>query len=142
MEEALDYAVSNGVLPVCAAGNNGPLLDSVTYPATDPDCMAISALDEDGGLALYSSRGSQIELAAPGTGILSTCLGNDDCEKSGTSMAAPHVSSTAALAAAAHGIGGETLRQHLKDTAVDTSLSDNQEGEGNVNAAHAVTTAP
>jgi len=142
MEEALDYAADNGVLSVCAAGNNGPLPDSVTYPASDGDCMAVSAVQDDGGLAFYSSRGPEIEIAGPGTGILSTCLDDDYCEKSGTSMAAPHVSGTAALAAAEHGIGGQTLRQHLQDTAVDTDLSDNQEGHGLVNADDAVNTLP
>lgn len=142
MGDALDYAVANGVLNVCAAGNNGPLLDSVTYPATDEDCMAVSAIDEDGSLGFYSSRGPEVELAAPGTGVLSTCLGDDYCEKTGTSMAAPHVSGTAALAAAQHGIFGQTLRQHLQDTAVDTDLSDNQEGHGLVNADDAVNTQP
>lgn len=142
MEDALDYAVSNGVVNVCAAGNNGPLLDSVTYPASDPDCMAVSAVAEDGDIAFYSSRGSEVEIAAPGDDILSTCLGDDYCEKSGTSMAAPHVSGTAALAAAQHGIGGEQLRQHLRDTAVDTSLSSTEEGAGIANADGAVNTAP
>lgn len=142
MEEALDYAAANGVLSVCAAGNNGPLLDSVSYPASDPDCMAVSAVNEDGNIAFFSSRGPEVEIAAPGSSILSTCIGDDYCEKSGTSMAAPHVSGTAALAAAQHGIGGEQLRQHLRDTAVDTSLSSNEEGAGIANADGAVNTAP
>lgn len=142
MEEALDYAVSNDVVPVCAAGNEGPLINSVTYPANDPDCAAVSAVNENGDIALFSSRGPEVELAAPGDDILSTCLGDDYCEKSGTSMAAPHVSGTAALAAAQHGIFGPTLRQHLHDTAVDTDLSDDEEGHGLVNADNAVNNQP
>lgn len=72
--------------------------------------MAVAAIGPDGDLADFSNQGNLVSVAAPGVDILSTtprtgcflglfCDDNYD-EKSGTSMAAPHVTGLAGLTVA------------------------------------------
>ena len=68
----------------------------MTYPATHEQVIAVSAMNADDSLASYSSVGTDIELMAPGTDILSTYTRNRYAEASGTSVACPFVSGVAA----------------------------------------------
>jgi serine protease len=140
MKNAVSYATNNGALVVAAAGNDGQA--SVSYPAAYNECLAVSALDPDETLASYSNYGSNIELAAPGTNVLSTWT--DDAYKkiSGTSMATPVVAGVAGLALAQYDLTPQELRSHLKATAVDIGLASDEQGSGRVDAANAVNTDP
>jgi serine protease len=139
MDNALDYAVNQGALVVAAAGNAGQR--GVSYPAANSKCLAVAALDSDGSLARYSNYGGAIELAAPGTQVLSTVPGGYG-RLSGTSMACPVVAGTAGLALAQWNLTNSELRAHLKNTAVDIGLPSNQQGAGRVDAGTAITTPP
>ena len=140
MKNAVSYATDNGALVVAAAGNDGQ--GRVSYPAAYEECLAVSALDPDETLAYYSNYGSEIELAAPGTNVLSTWTDDGYDSISGTSMATPVVAGTAGLALAAHDLTNAELRDHLKATAVDVGLSSDEQGSGRVDAGNAVTTEP
>ncbi|MFC5972753.1 S8 family serine peptidase [Halomarina salina] len=140
MQNAVSYATNQGSLVVAAAGNDYG--QPVSYPAAYSECLAVSALDPDESLANYSNVGSEIELAAPGTNVLSTWT-DDGYEKiSGTSMATPVVAGVAGLTLAAHDLTNAELRSHLKATAVDVGLSSDEQGSGRVDAGNAVTTTP
>ncbi|PSQ32775.1 peptidase S8 [Halobacteriales archaeon QS_9_70_65] len=91
LREACRYAQEKGTLLVAAAGNDGPCSGCVTAPARYPECMAVSATDENDDLASFSSTGPEVEIAAPGDDVYSTYYLQSYATLSGTSMAAPHV---------------------------------------------------
>jgi serine protease len=143
MKNAVSYAVNNGSLPICAAGNSGE--EGVSYPAKYSECVAVSAVDENENLASFSQYGDDLDVAAPGVDILSTwteyksTYGGEYNKISGTSMACPAASGVAALGKAVNpGLGPNELRQLLKDTAVDIGLGSKEQGAGRVDAANIV----
>jgi len=95
LEEAINYAWSQGAVVVAAAGNF--VGTKVVYPAYYSNCLAVAATDSDDCVASWSGRGDWVDVAAPGVDIYSTLPGNRYDSKSGTSMAAAHVSGLAGL---------------------------------------------
>ena len=93
-QEAIQRANAAGIIQVVAAGNSG---GAVNYPAAYPEVIAVSATDNTNTIASWSSRGPEVDLAAPGVSIYSTYKGQTYKTLSGTSMAAPHVAASAAL---------------------------------------------
>ncbi len=121
--DAVDYAWSAGAIVVAAAGNDGPcFVGCVGYPAGYDNAIAVAALDPDKGKALYSSSGSQVEIAAPGTDVESTYHSSNSAYRSmdGTSMATPHVAGALALAWACDtGLTNAQLRTLMQGSAED-----------------------
>ena len=87
---------------VAAAGNSGPGMGTVGVPAKYQSVIAVSAIDSGNLIAGFSSRGPEVELAAPGVNVLSTTPGSSYGTMSGTSMACPHVSGAAAVVWGSH----------------------------------------
>ena len=97
-QEAFDILIARGVLPVVAAGNGSGADVSSSAPANCRGAVAVAASDVSGALASFSNVGNGIAITAPGVAILSTGGATTGaCSKSGTSMAAPHVTAAAAL---------------------------------------------
>ncbi|MCH8816630.1 MAG: PKD domain-containing protein [Chloroflexi bacterium] len=148
VKAAFDNAEAAGIVNVGAAGNGGTCAgngDSVIYPARWSSVIAVSATDVTDGVACFSSKGPDVELAAPGVNINSTLLGGGYGLKSGTSMASPHVAGASALVIAsgitdANGNGriNDDVRLRLQQTAEDLELPSNWTGYGLVDVAAAV----
>lgn len=126
IKAAIDYAVGKGLLVIAAAGNDGPELGSIDYPAAYANVVAVAAIDSVKRVADFSSRGiddgddsiseKEVEFAAAGVGVESTWIDGGYRKLDGTSMSTPHVSGLAAkLWQGSGSLTREYLRKHLWD---------------------------
>ncbi|HUR77207.1 MAG TPA: S8 family serine peptidase [Acidimicrobiales bacterium] len=133
-ENAVNYAWNRGVLLVAAAGNDGSA-NSVDYPAAYPNVIAVAALTSAKTRASYSDAGPQVDVAAPGSGVLSTYNSSDTAysKLDGTSMATPHVAGALALvlSCAPGGTTPSAVRDALYATAEDLGTAGRDDIYGN-----------
>jgi len=103
LEQAIARHRDAGILFVTAAGNEASDLDAEatrSYPAasTLANVLTVAATDSGDVLADFSNRGRRtVDIAAPGVSILSTAPQSRYATRSGTSMAAAHVTGLVAL---------------------------------------------
>ena len=96
--EAVANTVASGVTVVVSAGN--ATADACNYsPASEPTAITVGAANWNDYQSAFSNYGSCLDLYAPGEGITSASSADDSATvmRSGTSMAAPHVTGAAAL---------------------------------------------
>jgi len=126
--KALEYARLNNVIVVAAAGNDSALIDK--FPASSVNAISVAAVDSFGSKADFSNYSSNIDLAAPGTGIYASVPGNQYARWDGTSFAAPFVTGQAALLFALNPTAGwDDIRNAICSLAVNIdSLNPDYEG--------------
>ncbi len=154
MAQAVD-ALSDqyGTLFVIASGNAGP--QTVSSPGTAASALTVGAVDKADALAYFSSTGPvtgtgalKPDLVAPGVDITAARSedmtdGSTDLYQtmSGTSMATPHVSGSAAILAEQHpGWTGQQLKSMLMSSAkgLADGYSPFEIGTGRLDVAAAV----
>ncbi len=100
-QDTINSAISRGAVIVAAAGNNG--VNAAQFsPASCTGLITVGALDQSNARSLWpggqsSNYGARIDIAAPGSAILSTYKEGGYESSNGTSQAAPFVSGAAAL---------------------------------------------
>ena len=100
MRELVKKLYEQNIPIVCAAGNSGER--GVNYPAAYEETISIAAHDKNGNIASFSSKGPEVDWAAPGVNIYSTYLNNKYARLSGTSMACPFAVGLIALMLSKH----------------------------------------
>lgn len=113
---AFDYVISKGVLPCAAAGNDAQIWNY--YPGGYEGVVAVAATDGGTSKAGFSNYGSWVDLAAPGSGLISTGVGGGYTGFGGTSGACPHIAGVAALIWGANpSLTAAQVRAAMEDTA-------------------------
>jgi type VII secretion-associated serine protease mycosin len=138
MQIAMQYARSKQILTFAAAGNSYQDGNTASYPAAYPEAIAVAAIDQNRQHAAFSNTGSYVDIAAPGDLIWST-YGQGHAEyaqMSGTSMATPYATATAALVLGENpNVTASDLAHALEATATDLGSPgrDNVFGYGLIN---------
>jgi serine protease AprX len=151
----VNAAFNNGIVPVVAAGNNGPNFYTTGSPAAAANAITVGAQADpgEGGFfqAYFSSRGPTADgrikpdVSAPGYNITSVRAGTVSgyTEMSGTSMATPFVAGTAALVIAANPpLTPAQVKSIITSTAIDwgSAGQDNDYGHGRLQAYESIKT--
>ena len=172
VDEALREAYKHGIVTVASGGNlvtvsssRHPIKNCVSEPATGPRVIGVGGTTEGGCLGSYSLAGTAIDVVAPGGGdpigncpsVLarpiyqvtlkphSTTEFAIPSDYTGTSMAAAHVSSVAAMILASGVLGHQknpearvkAVTRRLRRTARDIGLPSTQQGAGLIDAGAA-----
>lgn len=133
-----------GIVVVAAAGNNGPLPQSIGSPGNSRKVITVGASDDDVLVELdgekikdYSSRGPTREcikkpdIVVPGSNIVSCSHKGGYIVKSGTSMATPVVSGAVALLLSHYPeMTPREVKLRMKTAAVDLGMPHEKQGWG------------
>lgn len=140
IQSAGQYLKSKGGLLVVAAGNSGANDGSPAITAMIP----VSATDSADARASWSSFGSYVALAAPGSGIWTTASSGSYSQVSGTSFASPMTAGVVALMMSVNpSLSSGQIESLLYATALDlgTVGRDIYFGYGRIDAGAAVRAA-
>jgi thermitase len=142
LRDAVLYGEALNVPMVAATGNNN--LSMPAFPARWPETIAVAASTQSNLRWVNSNYGAEVDLAAPGENVLSLTTTGGVISRSGTSMAAPHVSGAVLLMLAVNpALTNAQVRSILAATSVDMAPAgvDQFTGAGRLDAGAAVAMA-
>ncbi|MDJ0343747.1 type VII secretion-associated serine protease mycosin [Streptomyces sp. H10-C2] len=119
-DNAIQYALSKGVVVVASAGNGGEHADRASYPAAYPGVIAVAAVDRYGAHATFSTRRWYASVSAPGVDVVLADPDRKYYEGWGTSPASAYVSGAVALIRSAYPkLSPAQIKRLLEDTTRD-----------------------
>ncbi|MGE5848372.1 MAG: S8 family serine peptidase [Ignavibacteria bacterium] len=138
LRDVIRYAYSQNIVLVASSGNSGS--DLPHYPSGYSEVISVGNSTPEDYVSSNSNFGSTIDLAAPGTSIITTSKGGGYSEVSGTSASAPFVSAAAALILSLQDFTNDEVKEILKSTSddIDESGWDEKSGGGRLNLFRAV----
>lgn len=145
ISEAVNNAVSKGVIFVVAAGNDYNF-GSVGTPGIAEQAITVAATDQYDWTADFSSKGptpedyrAKPDIAAPGVDIYSSFLNNSYKQLSGTSMASPHVAGAVALILEKHpDWSADAVKSAIMQSAKPTEENLFKQGTGRIDVFKAI----
>ena len=131
VQDAIDYAVTNGVVFLAASGNNNS--GSRFYPAAYAGSISVNSMNWNDDKAYYSNYGDHTDVSAHGSDILSLkcatytehpgyVVSNDFLVFHGTSMACPAAAGAMSLLVAKHPGLHPYLYERVLETTCDTNM--------------------
>jgi hypothetical protein len=118
LANAIGYASQRGVVIVASAGNDQAA--QLTWPAADTRVVSVGAVDALEQQATFSNSGAQLQIAAPGYGVLTAWLNGQRVYFDGTSASAPIVAGAiAAIMSTSSGMTATQAWQVLQQYASD-----------------------
>lgn len=124
---AIDYAVSKGVIVVCAAGND--FGSALNYPAALENTISVGSINEDRLISEFSNINA--EYVAAGSDILSANVGNQFKFFHGTSMASPNLVGFIAILYANGYTDLASIRSKLTEMSIDLGAPGKDDIYGN-----------
>ena len=142
-EDVIEVAFALGSVVVFSAGNSNLDVNDFS-PQNMTNTVTVASTDHDDAKSSFSNFGVLVDVAAPGSSVLSTIPGDQYNFFSGTSMAAPHVSGLSALILSHHkskyDFTNAQVEIVLRGTSDNIGLS--LMGDGRINANAAMTLLP
>ena len=123
-QEAITRAWNAGIVIGAANGNSGST--PALMPGRADSLLGVASVNQQLQRSGFSNYGPTTDLSAPGEGIESTLPGGGYGQKSGTSMATPHVVAAAVLVMSAEPtISGDSVMQLLRLSALPLGAQPN-----------------
>ena len=143
---AINDAYNQGMLIFASSGNS--YSSGYNYPASLDNVISVASIDSSYSRSSFSTFNDKVDIAAPGSNVLSTIGGGGYAYYSGTSMACPHAAGVAALVWSNYpGLPHTLLEEILESTAEDLPQNSNdgydvEYGHGLINAKAAFDEVP